>query len=171
MSTGRERHHRRDKIASLGKTPAADARGDDARSRRSGLTEDNLAHIRDVLSSPPEASIPSVCAEEIQWPSKASSSSSSPSSDVVILRVHHPTKGRRECDASRCNHAQYAALHGYRFLEHVVDEDVESDPEYRDGSDAPEVFDLRYAAALDAIGARSEKRPRLSSRHPARVDR
>ena len=45
------------------------------------------------------------------------------------------------------------------------------DPEYRDGSDAPEVFDLRYAAALDAIGARSEKRPRLSSRHPARVDR
>jgi hypothetical protein len=46
-----------------------------------------------------------------------------------------------------------------------------SDPEYRDGSDATEVFDLRYAAALDAIGARSEKRPRLSSRHPARVDR
>lgn len=46
-----------------------------------------------------------------------------------------------------------------------------SDPEYRDGSDAPEVFDLRYAAVLDAIGARSENRPRLSSRHPARVDR
>ena len=157
VSTGRERHHRRDKIASLGKTPAADARGDDARSRRSGLTEDNLAHIRDVLSSPPEASIPSVCAEEIQWPSKASSSSSSPSSDVVILRVHHPTKGRRECDASRCNHAQYAALHGYRFLEHVVDEDVESDPEYRDGSDAPEVFYLRYAAALAAFDVVEEE--------------
>ena len=46
-----------------------------------------------------------------------------------------------------------------------------SDPEYRDGSDAPEVFDLRYAAALDAIGARSENRPRLSSRHHSRVHR
>ena len=115
---------------------------------RAGMDAEHYQALRAALTTKDvRQTIPEQCREQTVWPTETNPKGS----EIVIFRAQHPTKGRRECDATRCNHAQYAALHGYRFFEHVVEEDLNPNEAYRKDSTAPEVFYMRYAALIEAF--------------------
>ena len=115
---------------------------------RAGMDAEHYHTLRHALTTEDvRDTIPEQCRDQTVWPAETNPKGS----EIVIFRAQHPTKGRRECDVTRCNHAQYAALHGYRFFEHVVEEDLTPNEAYRKDSTAPEVFYMRYAALIEAF--------------------